>query len=407
MDTIYLLAIEVFLGIVILNFFPEPYGVFVFVFLVMAVGVTLRKKIFFYWIIPAVFLISFLMRMDRKIYTKGDFLSKVEVEIYDGRGKILKIKDKFPQKRSVVILDRVKNGDYEVEGRIERIYERENEIRYYLKPEKIKKLEKWSLKEKFQRRNEKLSKDSRNEEKNLFFAVVSGEKEALSPKIKKLFIENGVSHLLAISGMHLGILLFLMEFLLKKTKLYKREKNLFMLFTITLYFISVRESASLERAYIMAVIYLMGNILSENSDNIKSLALAFIIGIILKPSIYKELSFVLSYWAMMIIFVFVLVQKYFIKTFEKKLEKRKYFFNKGILMVGNYIFFTIFLQLGIAPLIYYNLGTFSLKAIFMSLIITPLGSVYIILCFISLIFPIMPLTNIWYNLLIKSMEFFG
>ncbi|MGL5541913.1 MAG: ComEC/Rec2 family competence protein, partial [Fusobacteriaceae bacterium] len=240
----------------------------------------------------------------------------------------------------------------------------------------------------------------------LFLAVVSGENQTLSPKVKKLFIESGVSHLLAISGMHLGILFFLLDFILKKTKLYKRERNIFLIVGITLYFVSVRESPSLERAYIMGVIYILGNIFSENSDSLKSLALAFIIGIILKPEIYRELSFVLSYWAMFIIFIFISVQRYLVNVFEGKLDMEKNYLTQAISTLGNYISFTIFLQIGIAPIIYYNLGTFSLKAIFLSLIITPIGTIYIILCFISIIFPIMPVTNIWYNLLIKSMEFF-
>lgn len=406
MDTVYLLAIEVLLGICILNFFPEPYGVFVFVFLIIAAGVTFRKKIFFYWVIPAVFLLSFLMKIDRKNYGKGENLSKIEVNLYEGRGEIYKIEGKFPHRKSIAILDRIKNGNYEIDGKIEKIFEREKVVFYYVKAEKIKSLETDDLRNKFYKRNQKLLKNSRNDQKNLFLAVVSGEKQTLSPKVKKLFIESGVSHLLAISGMHLGILFFLLDFILKKTKLYKRERNIFLIVGITLYFVSVRESPSLERAYIMAVIYILGNIFSENSDSLKSLALAFIIGIILKPEIYRELSFVLSYWAMLIIFIFISVQRYLVNVFEGKLDMGKNYLTQAISTLGNYISFTIFLQIGIAPIIYYNLGTFSLKAIFLSLIITPIGTIYIILCFISIIFPIMPVTNIWYNLLIKSMEFF-
>ncbi|MGL4733318.1 MAG: ComEC/Rec2 family competence protein [Fusobacteriaceae bacterium] len=406
MDTVYLLAIEVLLGICILNFFPEPYGVFVFVFLIIAAGVTLRKKIFFYWVIPAVFLLSFLMKIDRKNYEKGENLSRIEVNLYEGRGEIYKIEGKFPHRKSIAILDRIKNGNYEIDGKIEKIFEREKVVFYYVKAEKIKSLETDDLRNKFYKRNQKLLKNSRNDQKNLFLAVVSGEKQTLSPKVKKLFIESGVSHLLAISGMHLGILFFLLDFILKKTKLYKRERNIFLIVGITLYFVSVRESPSLERAYIMGVIYILGNIFSENSDSLKSLALAFIIGIILKPEIYRELSFVLSYWAMFIIFIFISVQRYLVNVFEGKLDIGKNYLTQAISTLGNYISFTIFLQIGIAPIIYYNLGTFSLKAIFLSLIITPIGTIYIILCFISIIFPIMPVTNIWYNLLIKSMEFF-
>lgn len=406
MDITYLLAIEIFLGIFIFNFFPRIYGIFIFIFLISTVGIILKKRSPFYWIIPAVFIISFLFRMDNKVYQVGEKISDAKIKIYEGRGVVSKIGLKFPRKKSVLVLERVKNGEYKVWGRIEKKQEKNGEIIYSLKDQKIEEINRGYFILKFANRNEKLLENSRNDQKNLFMAVVLGEREMLYPRIKKLFVKNGVSHLLAISGMHIGILLFLMDLLLKKTKLYKRERNILLLFGITLYFILVRESPSLERAYIMAIIYILGNILYENTDNLKSLALAFMIGVILKPPIYNELSFVLSYWAMLIIFLIIPIQRRILEIIEEKFEIEKNLLNRGIIAIGNYMSFTFFLQLGIAPVIFYALGTFSMKSIFLSLIITPLGTIYIILCFVSLIFPIIPITNMWYNLLIKSMEFF-
>lgn len=406
MDTVYLLALEIFLGVFILHFFPQPYGVLITIFLVTTVGLALEKKNFFYWVIPAVFLISFLLRTDTQNYERGDSLSRIEVRIYEGKGEIIKIEGRFPKKKSVVILEKIKNGEYKIDGEIEKKNERDREIIYYIKPEKILNMNEGYFKIKFRELNMNLLKNSQNDEKNLFLAVISGERESIYPRIKNLFVVNGVSHILAISGMHLGILLILMEFILKKTKLYKRERNILLLLGITIYFISVRNSPSLERAYIMAVIYLLGNIVSENSDNLKSLALAFIIGIIWKPTVYNELSFILSYWSMVIIFTLIPIQKKITEIIKERFQVQNSYLSRGILSVGNYIFFTFFLQLGIAPLIYYILGNFSLKSILLSILITPIGTIYIILCFLSLIFHIMPLTNMWYNLLIKSMEFF-
>lgn len=422
MDTVYILALELLLGIFLLDFFPKIYGVSIFIISIIMVGVILNRKLFFYWVIPAIFLISFLFRTEERTYQTGEKISNVRVIVYEGKGSIEKIGWKYPLNRAMVTLDKVEDGEYRIDGKIIKKDEKKDLVVYHIKSEKLERIEKGYLEFKFLERNKTLLKNSRNGERNLYMAVISGERENLYPRIRKLFVESGVSHLLAISGMHLGVLLFLMESLLKRSRLYKRERNILLLLGITLYFLSVRGSPSLERAYIMAVIYMLGNIFNENSDNLKSLALAFIIGVILKPPVYRELSFVLSFWAMLIIFTLIPLQKKILELIEERVklkidgereDKRKLIkklkrdiFSRGIEFLGNYISFTLLLQLGVAPIIYYNLGTFSLKAIFLSLIITPIGTVYIILCFISLIFPIMPITNLWYNLLIKSMEFF-
>ncbi|MGL6099059.1 MAG: ComEC/Rec2 family competence protein [Fusobacteriaceae bacterium] len=406
MDTVYLLAIEIFLGIFILNFLPNPYGMIVFILLILTAGVVLKRKIFFYWVIPAVFLISFLNRMDNRDYKNGDFLINSEVRLYGGRGEIYKIAGKFPQKKSMVIIDRIENGNYRVDGEIKKKEFYQDNVIYHLKVKNIDVLKNGYFRDIFQRRNERLLQKSRNDQKNLFLAVVSGEKNGLFPRIKKLFVNSGTSHLLALSGMHLAILLAILEFVFKKTKLSKRGRNIFLLIGITLYFVSVRGSPSLQRAYIMVVIYLAGNIFFENSEMVKSLALAFIIGIILKPTAYRELSFVLSYWAMVIISFLIPFQREVINQIKNRLQLKNSYIERGVLTLGNYVFFTFLLQLGIVPIIYYSVGTFSLKSIFLSILITPIGTVYIILCFISLIFPIMPITDMWYNILIKSMEFF-
>ncbi|MGL4980979.1 MAG: hypothetical protein ACRC40_03565, partial [Fusobacteriaceae bacterium] len=137
MDTVYLLAIEMFLGIFILNFLPNPYGMIVFILLILTAGVALKRKIFFYWVIPAVFLISFLNRIDNRNYKKGDFLIDAEVRLYAGRGEIYKIAEKFPQKKSMVIIDRIENGNYRIDGEIKKKEFYRDSVIYHLKAKNI------------------------------------------------------------------------------------------------------------------------------------------------------------------------------------------------------------------------------------------------------------------------------
>ncbi len=248
-------------------------------------------------------------------------------------------------------------------------------------------------------RVDKILYDSSYGQKNLFRAVILGEKEPVYKKIKNLFTKTGTSHLLAISGLHMGIILFLLTFILTKCHVPKRERNIAILILITFYFLGIRSSPSVQRAYIMTVIFLVGNIFYQNYNLKKALLISFFISLIINPLVYKSISFVLTYSAM----VGIILINYLLKFTDRKMKNISE--NKYILMITNYFIFTFSLQLFMAPFIYFYFGTFAFKTILFSAILTPIGSIYIFSAFLSLILPLMPLTNLFYDILIKSMEF--
>ncbi|MGL4392110.1 MAG: ComEC/Rec2 family competence protein, partial [Fusobacteriaceae bacterium] len=264
--------------------------------------------------------------------------------------------------------------------------------------EKISKIEKNLPEKLLEARADKILKNSSYAQKNLFKGVVLGIKEPVSKRIKNLFINTGTAHLLAISGLHIGIILFILSQGLTKLKIGKRNKNIIILVVITFYFYGIRSSPSVERAYMMAAILLLGNIFYENYSMKKSLALSFIISLLINPVSYRDISFVFSYSAMLGIIICSKPLNKFNMFLIKKIK------SKYIKLILNYIAFTISLQLFMAPVIYYYFEKFSFLTIIFSLILTPIGSIYIFLCFVSLLFPTIFLANLCYNILIKIME---
>ena len=65
------------------------------------------------------------------------------------------------------------------------------------------------------------------------------------------------------SGLHIGLVIAIFYFIFKKSIRNKRLIEILLLVSITLYYLSVKESPSFTRAYIMAVVYLLGKLFYE------------------------------------------------------------------------------------------------------------------------------------------------
>src|SRR3712207_7695810 len=99
-----------------------------------------------------------------------------------------------------------------------------------------------------------------------------------------LFRSVGLSHVLAISGLHVGLLFFFLEKVLFFLKISKKTRNWVKLGMSTFYFFGVFLSPSFIRAYVMGVFYLFHQILGEKLSRGKMLFFSAWILLILHPT---------------------------------------------------------------------------------------------------------------------------
>lgn len=130
----------------------------------------------------------------------------------------------------------------------------------------------------------------------LLKGVMFGEKE-LDNQIKDTFIDSGIAHILAVSGLHVG---FLISFVFYITKFIKASNSItFAIMTMVLifYIFITGGSPSVIRASIMAWIYFFSKIISKKYDGISALSLAGLIILIPNPLLLFTASFQLSFLA--------------------------------------------------------------------------------------------------------------
>lgn len=142
-------------------------------------------------------------------------------------------------------------------------------------------------------------------------ALFLGQKQALSPETKDNFISAGAMHVLAVSGLHVGIILYLLtfvfDFLLGKDK-NPVLKTLLILLLIWWFALLTGLSISVLRSSTMFSFLALGKIISRKSSTYNIIAASAFFLLIANPSSLFDVGFQLSYLALIgIIYFYPLV----------------------------------------------------------------------------------------------------
>ena len=132
---------------------------------------------------------------------------------------------------------------------------------------------------------------------SLLGALLLGEKSALSAQTRLDFTRSGLSHLLALSGMHLAILGMAFEKLLTLFGLGKRLRKGALIIFVSAYMIFTGMPISVVRAGLMLIIASLLFLLTGSKDTLTNLLLAVLIICFTMPSSVYSLSLWLSAFA--------------------------------------------------------------------------------------------------------------
>ena len=356
------------------------------------------KKLFLLMILLIILMLRFSLSVRiTEIFQKEVYRMNLSLE--DGRIKVLKINNKYPLKNIYGKLGYKENGKYEGYFLVKSIKEYENI--YFVELEDIKstKIEDNFLEKYLQTIFNRAEEDYSYGIKNINRAILLGDNTRIKKDLKDKIRYIGLSHIFAMSGLHIGLVIAIFYFIFKKTIKNKRLIEVLLLISITLYYISVKESPSFTRAYIMAIVYLLGKLFYEKVDLGKTLFISAIVSILINPTVIFSVSFQLSYGAMIaIIYIFPYIRK----------------INYKKLKILDYILFTTTIQIFLMPITVYYFNTIQFLSVISNLILLPLASFYITVNYIALFlenfylsFLLKPIVEILYKILIYLIDFFS
>jgi len=228
-------------------------------------------------------------------------------------------------------------------------------------------------------------------------ALLLGQRNDLSNELQESYINAGVIHILAVSGLHVGILMLILQLILKPLGNYPGSRILRGLIVITciwLFAILTGSSASVLRAATMFSFIQVGILLNQRQASINALIISAFFLILFNPNISFEVGFQLSYAA-----VFFIMWLY--PILEKVWQPR----NKILKYYWQLVVISFTAQIGVLPLSLYYFHQFPGIFLITNMVIIPALGALLILGIIILIFAsldILPLviTSIYDSILI-------
>jgi competence protein ComEC len=136
-----------------------------------------------------------------------------------------------------------------------------------------------------------------DEDLGLLEAMLLGDRTDLDPQVQKAYRDNGIAHLLAISGLHITFLGMGLFRLLRRCGLGYGISGMLGALVMVSYGILTGSSATVVRAVIMFLAQVLGAYLGRTYDRLSALSLAGVLLLLYRPILMIQASFQLSFGA--------------------------------------------------------------------------------------------------------------
>lgn len=217
-------------------------------------------------------------------------------------------------------------------------------------------------------------------------ALTIGEKTDLTPELKAMYSAAGVSHVLALSGLHVGILSCILLWLFYPLTYLKHGRKIlpFLVVCLLWFFAFISGlSSSVVRAVVMYSLYTFASFCSEERfSGMYSLVLAAFLMLIYNPFFLFDISFQLSFTAVFSILAFY-------PLFSRWLCIK----NCVLRYVWNTLSLSISAQLGTLPFILYYFGSFPTYFLLANLVVVILAGGILMLTLVALCVASVPMVG--------------
>lgn len=218
-----------------------------------------------------------------------------------------------------------------------------------------------------------------NESLSLLSALTLGEKRDFPRELKESYSKAGASHILALSGLHIGILYMLFSFVvpLRRRKiLYRILRELTVLSVLWSFAFIAGLSPSVVRSATLFTLMSLSRLFGNDISPISSLSFAAIAMLIFSPHLLFDVGFQLSFAAVLAILLLAPPLQKIMGTYEH---------GKLYGYVSNLLILSIVAQVGTLPFVWYYFRMFPLYFLLTNIFVVPLAFVVMMLAIIMLL----------------------
>lgn len=216
-------------------------------------------------------------------------------------------------------------------------------------------------------------------------AVITGDRSRLSQEAVNAFKIAGISHLTAISGLHLSIITGCVYYILSKLKVNEKVNSVIMILFVLFYCALTGFTSSVVRAGIMLVTLLAGRVINRRTDTLNSLGFAVFI-MCLNPFAVCDVGAVLSVTAVLAIITaypaFTIYSTNLLNKIFKKRNTFSFVSKKSFVSAVETVSLPAAVLLYTMPVLYLFFGYYSFIGLLINCIAVPLGSLSTVLSFL-------------------------
>ncbi len=196
-------------------------------------------------------------------------------------------------------------------------------------------------------------------------AMALGDRSRITNDLRDIYSISGASHVLALSGLHLGIIYALLSFLLRVGR-QQWLREMFIILGIWSYAVFTGLSPSVVRASAMITVFSLASLLHRRRMSLNALSLTVIVMLMVQPMNLMDVGFQMSVMAVLAILVcYRPVYRLIPAEFLQSHAVVKWLWAMAVV--------SCCAQLGVAPLTAYYFGRFSVYFLLTNYIVIPLA----------------------------------
>jgi len=221
---------------------------------------------------------------------------------------------------------------------------------------------------------------------DLMRAMLFGDRSALDGELNENFSMTGLGHVLAVSGMHVGIVVGMLMLLLKLCRVSRKRQIPIIVIALILYCYICGFRFSVVRASIMFMVFIIRRAFLKSNDLLSSISLAAIIILLWQPHALLSVSFQFSFACMLGLALFMLP---FTNFFEKYVKHKR---------LSQALAIDLSTTIMVIPLMISYFGFVSLIGLFMNVVFLPVLIIAFKVCVVAVFtwvaFPLLYIVNI-------------
>jgi competence protein ComEC len=203
----------------------------------------------------------------------------------------------------------------------------------------------------------------------LLSGILLGDDSDMPPEVAGAFRDTGTSHIIAISGSNITIVIGLLVVLFGPMKR-KALATILIVVGIAIYTVFVGASASVVRAAIMGGLALIAQRLGRQSDGLTALAISVWVMTLFNPSLLFDAGLILSSMATLGLILYVKP----LTNFTEKAAARLFAAETAqhiVAFIGDAVLITVAAQVTTLPIIFLMFGRFSALGLITNILVVP------------------------------------